>query len=253
MATTEYSQIPQTSPTLYSQNTYTANWLRQIAKANDVVLSNLHVTQEHQLPVAIQPGITLARMAELGARDAELSWPVFQAFWTEITSEGRPPILMALDGLNHIMRDSAYRSPEFELIHAHDLTIVKAFVEYFSGMRQLPNGGAILAATTTGNNPSSYATSVAIKQKEDSLSGREITPPDPYKKIDLRAFNSLQAAQLLKLKGLSRMEARGLMEYWASSGVLRQRVDEKSVTERWLLAGNGVVGEIERGALWMRI
>ena len=49
------------------------------------------------------------------------------------------------------------------------------------------------------------------------------------------------------------MEARALMEYWAQSGVLRQRVDEKTVTAKWALAGNGVVGELERGALRMRI
>jgi len=43
------------------------------------------------------------------------------------------------------------------------------------------------------------------------------------------------------------------MEYWAQSGVFRGQVDEKTVTEKWALAGNGIVGEIERGALRMRI
>ena len=43
------------------------------------------------------------------------------------------------------------------------------------------------------------------------------------------------------------------MEYWAQSGVLRAQVDERTVTEKWSLAGNGIIGEIERGALLMRI
>jgi small subunit ribosomal protein S29 len=253
MAATEYSPIPNTSPTLYSQSTYAANWLGQIAKANNTVLSNLRVTKEHTLPIPIRPDASLARMAELGSRDPEVSWPIFKAFWSEITSRDRPPIVMALDGLGHIMKDSLYRSPDFKFIHAHDLAIVKLFVEYLAGVKQLPNGGAIFAATTTGNNPTSYATSLALKQKEERKAGKDVTQPDPYKKIDLRSFNSLQSAELLKLKGLSKMEARGLMEYWAASGVLRQRVDEKSVTERWVLSGNGVVGEIEKSALWMRI
>jgi small subunit ribosomal protein S29 len=64
---------------------------------------------------------------------------------------------------------------------------------------------------------------------------------------------SLQGAEVLKLKGLSKEEARCLMEYWAASGVLRQRVDEQTVAEKWTLAGNGIVGEIQRGALRMRI
>ncbi len=58
---------------------------------------------------------------------------------------------------------------------------------------------------------------------------------------------------MLKLKGLSKGEARGLMEYWARSGVLRSRVDEEKVAEKWALAGNGIVGEMQRTALWMRI
>lgn len=76
---------------------------------------------------------------------------------------------------------------------------------------------------------------------------------DPWAKIDLRAYESLQAARVMRLKGLSKAEARGLMEYWAASGLLRQRVDERTVTEKWTLAGHGIVGEIERGALRMSI
>lgn len=77
---------------------------------------------------------------------------------------------------------------------------------------------------------------------------------DPFeKRYDARADKALQKMEVMTLLGLSKEEARGLMEYWAASGVLRQRVDERSVAEKWALAGNGVVGEIERGALMMRI
>lgn len=160
---------------------------------------------------------------------------------------------MTLDGLHHIMRDSYYRSPDFNIIHAHDLALVKLYVEYLSGTKQLPNGGSIIAATTTGNNPLSYATSLALKQKEERETGKDITKIDPWAKIDTRAYDSLQATGLVKLKGLSKDEARGLMEYWAASGVLRQRVDEKTVAENWTIAGHGIIGEIERRALRMRI
>lgn len=249
MALTDYSPIAGTTPTLYSQNSYTAKWLGQIAKSNNNVLSKLQLAGKHSLPSHLQPDTSLARLVEIGARDPEIAWPIFQAFWSEITSANRPPVLMTLDGLHHIMTESAYRSSEYELIHAHDLAIVRHFLDYLSGAQKLPNGGAVLAATTKSNTPASYATTLAIQQQEERQAGQAITKADPYKKIDMRAHKSLQAASVMRLKGLSKAEARGLMEYWAASGVLRQRVDEKTVTERWAVAGNGIVGQIEKGAL----
>jgi small subunit ribosomal protein S29 len=94
---------------------------------------------------------------------------------------------------------------------------------------------------------------LALKQQEDRQAGREITQREWFAAIDERTMKSLQNVKVMKLKGLSKVEARGLMEYWAASGVLRARVDEKSVAEKWALAGNGIVGEIERGSLRARI
>jgi small subunit ribosomal protein S29 len=247
MAMTDYAPVPDSKPLQYTQNVYTAAWLAQIAKANQDVLSKLELSQQHTLPIPLQSNISLARLAELGARDADIAWPVFQAFWSEITAEGRPPVLMTLDGLHHVMRETAYRSPEFEIVHAHDLVIIKHFVDYLSGAKSLPNGGAVIAATTTGNNPISYTTDLALKQKAERQASKEVTKADPYAKLDARAYESLQKAELMHLTGLSKAEARGLMEYWAASGILRQQVDERTVAEKWALAGNGIVGEIERG------
>jgi small subunit ribosomal protein S29 len=253
-ASTAYSPIPETTPTIYSQSAYVANWLGQIAKANNEVLSKLQISKQHNLPIAIPDDISLARLAELGARDAEVAWPIFEALWSEVTAEGRPPVLMTLDSIAHIMRDSEYRSPEFELIHAQDLAIIKHFIDHFSGAKTLPNGGVLIGATTKGNTPASYAMSLAIQQKLELQNGGKNVPAiDPFKKIDMRAYQSMQHTKLIMLEGLTKPEARGLMEYWAASGVLRQTVDERTVSERWAVAGNGVVGEIERSALRMRI
>lgn len=216
----------------------------------------MEVTKKHDLPIPLQSNISLSRLAELGARDPEIAWPVFQAFWFEITAPGRPQILMSLDGLSHIMKFSDYRTPDFELIHAHDLSLVKHFVDHLSGKASLPNGGAIVAATSKGNSPITYAVDIAMQRQAERQAGvaeEEISRPDPWKKMDQRSYEVLQKAKVMQLKGLSKEEARGLMEYWAASGLLRQRVDEKNVTERWALGGSGVVGEIERNALWMRI
>ncbi|KFX97791.1 hypothetical protein O988_04673, partial [Pseudogymnoascus sp. VKM F-3808] len=183
----------------------------------------------------------------------EAAWPIFQALWAEITAAGFPPILLAVDGLNHMMAVSAYRAPDFSLVHAHDLVLVKHFVEHISGAKSLPNGGAVVAATTTANIPKTVTMNLAIQQIQEKAKGEEVTKPSPWVETDVRVLESLKKVDLMSLKGLTKAEARGLMEYWAASGVLRQAVNEATVTEKWALAGNGVIGEIAREALKMRI
>jgi small subunit ribosomal protein S29 len=127
-------------------------------------------------------------------------------------------------------------------------------MKYLSGSAPLPNGGAIIAATNRSHGPVSKSLNLAIQQIEDRQAGKEVTKKQPYeRKYDERAEKAMTGVEVMKLKGLSKKEARGLMEYWAQSGVLRSRVDEETVAERWALSGNGIVGEIQRGALWMRI
>lgn len=255
MASTDYSPVDGSRPRMYAQNIYTANWLSQIAKSNSAVLQQLKVTQKHDISVTIEEGITLARLCELGANDKDIAWPIFNALWTEITAKGRPPVLVTLDSLSHVLQNSAYRDPDFKLIHSHDLAIVNHFMDCLAGKNQLTNGGAVLAATNRSHGPVSKSLELAIKNNmELKQEGKEITKRDPFEKnYDDRVDKVLKGLEVMKLKGLSKAEARGLMEYWAKSGVLRSRVDERSVTEKWAVAGNGIIGEIERNALAMRI
>jgi small subunit ribosomal protein S29 len=228
--------------------------LGQIGKANSILLSDITMSKQYTLPMDVPKGISLFRLCELGARDPDVAWPVFQALWSELTLKGRPPILMCLDSLSFTMQNSLYRAPDFSPIHSHDLALIKHFLDHLSGATTLPNGGAVLAATSRSHAPISKSLNLAIKQAEDRQAGKEITPRDPFeKKYDARADAMLSNIEVMRLKGLSKREARGLMEYWAKSGVLRSKVDEESVTEKWTLAGNGVVGEIQRSALYMRM
>ena len=54
---------------------------------------------------------------------------------------------------------------------------------------------------------------------------------------------------MLHLAGISTAEARAIMDYWAASGLLTSEVTESAVTERWTVAGNGILGEMERASL----
>ncbi len=87
---------------------------------------------------SIYPSALLSQLTA-NAKEADNAWPIFQALWQELTLEGhgRPPILFCLDGLSHIMKVSDYRSPAFELIHSHDLALVKLFNDCLSGAQNM--------------------------------------------------------------------------------------------------------------------
>lgn len=78
---------------------------------------------------------------------------------------------------------------------------------------------------------------------------------NPFLKYDQRVLDvfSRPGMEIQRLKGLSKDEARGLMEYWAKSGVVRQKVNDTLVGEKWALSGGGVVAELERATVTMKI
>jgi small subunit ribosomal protein S29 len=218
------------------------------------VLRDLQLSQKHDLPIPVPNDISLERLCELGSQDPDIAWPIFKAFWSEITAPGRPPVLVSLDSLSHVLRTSSYRSAELKLIHSHDLAIVAIFIDCLSGKTKLVNGGGVIAATNRSHDPISKSLELAIKQGLERQQGEVVTKMDPFeRKYDERADRALQGLEIMQLKGLSKLETRGLMDYWAQSGMLRTRVDERTVTEKWVVAGNGIVGEIERNALMMRV
>jgi small subunit ribosomal protein S29 len=251
-AVTEYAPIPNTDPVQWMQQTYVLKLIQGIKKANEKLLGRLTTVYSHpalaqNIPVH-SPLMALAN----SAKEAETAWIVFSALWQELTAKGhgRPPLLFAVDGLQHIMKASEYLSPSTERIHAHDLALVRLFVNCLSGSAPLPNGGVVLSATTRGNNRRSPSMELALAQREAESLGTEVPKHEPYfKGYDDRVEAALHKVQVMKLKGTSKTEARALLEYWAASGVLRSTVDEAAVTEKWVLSGNGVVGEMERASL----
>lgn len=177
--------------------------------------------------------------------------------------------MLAIDGTSHIMKDSDYLNADVKPIHAHDLTLIRHFVDHLSGAKSLANGGLILAATSGSNAPATPALEFSIQVAE----ARQVDPStiprwNPYKNIDHRSMEVLKdlhspAAEskagevkpmdVIKVGGLSKDEARSIMEYYAESGMLRARVDDGFVTEKWSLAGMGNIGELERASVRMRI
>ena len=190
------------------------------------------------------------------------------ALWDELTSMSssehhRPPILITLDGIDHFMRMSFYRDASFKFIHAHDLALVNHFLAYLSGSKVFPNRGAVLAATCVSNKPAASTFANILRQRETntgtstststtttkatSRHHHHLTQPSPYARTDSRVsevMNNIEDVQVLK--GLNKSETRGILEYYAASGLFRGLVDDRTVAEKWSLAGGGVIGELER-------
>jgi small subunit ribosomal protein S29 len=267
----EYAPIPNTNPPQYTQQAYTANLLSQIVKANSKILAKMQISQKHELPIPIQANISLDRFALLGVQNPDIAWPIFLAFWKELTAPQtptltRPPIFFSLDNISHVLTDSHYTTMDsagkINPIHAHDFVQIKHFLDHFSGEKTLPNGGIVMAATSESDRAKSPALDVSIAMAEARLA-QSISPSDeesakqirieqfwsPYKKIDARSLEVLKKFELMKLEGLTREEARTIIEYWASSGMVRRRIEESFVNEKWTVAGRGVVGELERAVV----
>lgn len=225
--------------------------MQAIRTANLNILSRLRTTKPYtDFTNPVYEGSSLASLIE-SAREADQAWPVFTALCAELLVKGRPPLLFTLDNLTFIMKISDYRNPAFELIHSHDLVIVRMFVDMLSGKTPLPNGGAIIAATSRGNAPRNASMELAIDQRLAEQEKLEVIPQaDPFsKKYDARVDEAMKSVEVLKLKGISKLEARALMEYWAASGVLRATINEHTISEKWMTGGNGIIGEMERAGL----
>jgi len=252
IAGTEYAKLKGTEPAQYSQPVYVLRLLTNMVKASAPVLDRLTTTREHPgLPAALPVGSSLSALIAV-AKEAEHAWPVFTALWAELTdpAAARPPLLFALDGLSHVMQPSAYRSPAFEPIHAHDLALVRLFSDALSGAAALPHGGAVLAATTKGNTRKVASVDLALARRLAEQEGRDAPAADPFcRTYDARVDAALATVRVLRLRGVDHTEARALMEYWAASGVMRSRVTGETVTDRWSVGGRGIVGEMERASL----
>ncbi|KAJ5092054.1 Ribosomal protein S23/S29 mitochondrial [Penicillium alfredii] len=268
-----YAPIEGTNPTQYTQPAATSALLARTVEANREVLSNLQVSQQHPALTALKPSSTLEELASLGFQDPAIAWPVFQALWTELTAtaaapgmeknfQPRPPMLVTVDGLAHWMTDSAYRTADFSLVHSHNLIFVKHFLSLLQpGQSPLKNGGLLLYATSTSNNPSVYGLNLgleqlAARQAGISPSSPEYPQPFAFSGVDPRVMDLFKPAETSSAKegplevqtlgGLTRDETRGYMEYFAQSGLVRQVIDDHWVSDKWSLSGGGIIGELEK-------
>ena len=63
---------------------------------------------------------------------------------------------------------------------------------------------------------------------------------------------AVKNVSVINLQGLTKDEARGVMEYYARSGLFRESVTDGMVSEKWTLAGSGIIGELEKASVGAR-
>lgn len=246
---TEFAPIPDTDPVQVAQPIYTQRLLQSILNANQAVLKDMKLEKDWPNLAHLKAGASMVELLQ-SAKESDAAWPTLHAVWTELTLPGRPPIILTLDGLSHINRISEYRDPSYNPVHAHDLTLVGLFVDALSGKASMPNGGAVIASTSGNNFTRHPSQDLVLSQLEAGQAGKEIPKPEPYQKgYDNRVYDALKNCWVQRLEGVSKDEARALMEYWGASGMLRQLLDSRAVTEKWTLSGHGIVGEMERASL----
>lgn len=184
-------------------------------------------------------------------REPDAAWQCFTALWSELMRPGRPPVLMALDGLSFANKDSAYRDAAYNKVHAHNLTLLGHYFAALSGTAKMPNGGAVIAADSTSSRVKPHPSQeLVLEQLEAGQAGREVPGPDPYQRgYDNKVYDGLKNSHVLRLDGVSKDEVRALMGYWCASGLVRSTLSAELVAQKWALAGHGNIGELERTVL----
>lgn len=260
----------------------TADLLQRLVRSNDKILKELKLVHNHSKMIGERQVNSVFDLANVGVQDARLAPQIWEAVWQELVSkqeardEGkpaqapaqkkapkgpamptkvtRPPLLIAVDGVNHWMMLSAYRDAEYKYIHAQNMLVVKQITEllFSATERPLPNGGLALGATTKSNDPRAPTFEILLKQIAARRAGTAVDDktfpmPTAYAKTDRKVFDLLKRTDFVKvtrLSGLSRPESRGLLEYFAKSGIFREPISDSLVNEKWSLSGGGVIGEM---------
>jgi len=249
----------------------TSKLLQSIVDANKAVLQSLYMSQDYpNISLDSTQKVSLLQLAQHGATYPDASWPVFSALWSEITLKNtdniqnlgrRPPILYCVDNVSHLFVPSLYDAvtPEgkVEPIHTLDLALPRHFIDHVTGATAFPNGGIALGATSKTDFVRCPPVEVGVELAE----ARQQSPDSDHKVTDF--WNSLQAIDqrtmdiclnldVLHLKPVSKENAKSIIEYWAYNGMVRERLADSWIGEKWTLSGGGVLGELEKAVVRMR-
>jgi small subunit ribosomal protein S29 len=121
----------------------------------------------------------------------------------------------------------------------------------------LPNGGIVLGATSNSDFVLCPPLDVGIEMGEARAKTPQSNPAvsdfwNPLQRIDQRVMDICSNLDTLRLEGVSKEEAKSIIEYWAFNGLVRDRLADSWIGEKWTMSGGGVLGELEKAVVRMR-
>ncbi|TID27604.1 Ribosomal protein S23/S29 mitochondrial [Venturia nashicola] len=109
---------------------------------------------------------------------------------------------------------------------------------------------ATSVATHTGVNELGVVSEVPdAPVASEAADATATSGPTPEQAPSVATHTGVNELGVIRLKGISKAEAKTILEYWATSGMVRRQIEEKFVADQWTVAGGGVFKELERGCL----
>lgn len=202
----------------YIQPTFSYHTLQQLQTVNRDALLRLSTTKKLVFERREVPsGTNLFDLVGVALKDPPSAPVVLDALMTELSTQTKHPVLLAVDEFQALFRRSAYRDPQFAPIRPYHLSIPRLILDFASGRRAFAKGaflGALSASSTT------YPISLELRDALDLPSPG--APPSPYDKARSRVFKEytkgLHAVRVPEQ--LSIPEAAAVFEIWMKEKAL---------------------------------
>jgi small subunit ribosomal protein S29 len=269
-ASSDYALVPDSTPPQYAQNSLIADIISRMIEGNKTLFFAMKLSRTYDIPVRNEPNMTLYEFGRIATLNTDLAWPIFRALWHEINLQSspevdafgkRPPILLCVDNISHIFGLTKYqvlnKEDALSPIHSYDMVLPKLVIDCLTGEESFGNGGVVMGATSGSDRVTCHPLEAGIKLAESKQKSPDSPASladvwNPYDRIDRRVLDSMMDLKVLRLSGVSKDEARQIIEYWAYNGVVRDRVADDWVSDRWTMSGGGLMGELEKAVVHMR-
>ncbi|KAJ1964133.1 hypothetical protein GGI12_001617 [Dipsacomyces acuminosporus] len=175
---------------------------------------------------------TLADLVEFGVQTPALAHDVLDQLLSVASAQTKVPVVIALDEVNALWCNTAYRDQEDAILPANRLRLVRSLLPFFEGAKTLAKGWAVGAT--------SY---LETKYMPKDLKAR-LNPPRaiPIANKDVASDPNLAKPatevpfDVVKLDRLSASEAKGILDFYYSVNVVQAPVTEALVAKKWIFA-----------------
>ncbi|KAJ1895585.1 hypothetical protein LPJ66_004502 [Kickxella alabastrina] len=196
--------------------------LARVALGREVVLGKKTLTAEQ----------TLADLVSFGIHTPSLAHDALDQLLAVASAQTQVPLLVALDNVNTLWCNTAYRDQQDAVLPAERLRLVRAFLPFFDGSRAISSGLAVGAT--------SYS---EVRFMPRDLKERLNPPPmvplaNPDVASDPKVTRPLTDVpfDVVKVDRMTAQEAWALMAFYHKTNVVSMPVTESLVAQKWVVA-----------------